>query len=204
MKPGRILWVVTGFLIAAGAVFLVIRGFRGSSSTTDTAGESASLAAQGQRAGSQGGQQADEQALPRWRSLSHSRGPEPPARPIRRAETDLRNPFDRAFATAELAGAALRLEGLVPGNLAMALISGRIVQRGDSLGAWQVVRIDHTGVSLADSAGRRLDLALGDPALPQVDSFGGIEAVSAEAEPARRRRVESSPKAKRPSGKGRD
>lgn len=208
MKPGRILGVVVGLLIATGAVFLVIRGFRGSSSTVSASGEANDLAAQGQGVGNQGGkqrgEQGDEQAVPRWQSFSNRMDLEPPARPIQRVETDLPNPFDRAFATAELAGAALRLEGIAPGNLAMAMISGRIVHVGDALGAWKVVRIDHNGVSLADSAGLRVDLALGDPALPEVDFPEGAEAASAEAESPRRRSVASSPKTRRTEHKSRE
>ena len=206
MKPGRIILVAVGLLIAAGALTLVIRGFRGSTSTADSAGGSDGSTEQGLGAGSQlgrGGSQGDEEALPRWQSFTHQLEPEPPERPIRRIDVALENPFDRAFATTELARAALRLEGIAPGTPAVALISGRVVHVGDSLASWQVVRIDNHGVSLADSAGQRLELTLGDPAIPEVDPVVPA-AAPAEAElPRRRQRSAPASKPKRPERRSR-
>jgi hypothetical protein len=156
MSAGRIALLACGILIAAGAVFLLFRGFVGAPAPSP--GPSA--------AEGRGGHGKAEEKAPRWQSFLRPGDPETPPRPGVRLARNLANPFDR-LATVGGAGRVrpekpgLRLEGISHGTQPVALLSGRAVRVGDTLSGFRVTRIDRSAVTLAGSRGARFSLTLG-------------------------------------------
>lgn len=159
MSPGRIALLACGILIAAGAVFLISRGFSGA----PAAGAEAPGTPAPEGRGSHG--KAEEKA-PRWQSFVRPGDPGTPPRPSIHLASRPASPFDRlptggSVAPARPANPGLRLEGISRGDQPVALLSGRAVRVGDTLSGFRVTRIDRSAVTLAGPGGARLGLTLG-------------------------------------------
>jgi hypothetical protein len=161
MSTRRIALLACGILIAAAAIFLVVRGFSGAPAAGDApAGPTASEG--------RGGHGKAEEKAPRWQSFVRPGDPGTPPRPGVRLARGLASPFDR-LATGGGGGApppppvnpGLRLEGISQGDRPVALLSGHAVRVGDTLSGFRVTRIDRAAVTLAGPRGARLGLTLG-------------------------------------------
>ncbi len=162
MNLRRIVLVVAGIGIAVAAVYLLFLGFRG----LRPASGPAAAAAEGATEETPGAQEDGEKA-PRWEDFAHPEDAEADAeRPIEGVGMAAASPFDRAWAQSKLEQLALRLEGVAPGDLPLALISGRVARIGDTIDDFQVIRIDRFGVSLLGPAGLYVDLAPGTSTAP--------------------------------------
>jgi hypothetical protein len=167
MSAGRIALVAAGLLFAAGALFLIVRGFRG-----EDAGPAAAATSPEAPEKTAAGGRAEEKPPPRWQSFIRPDERATPPRPVVRLVQDLPSPFDRlpdgggAAASGGGGGArpaspGFRLEGISFGAQTVALISGHAVRQGDAISGFRVVRIGRSAVTLAGPRGARLDLALG-------------------------------------------
>lgn len=158
MSVSRILLVLAGLLVAAGAVFLVVRGIQGfEGATSPSAG-----------AGEAGVEESGtDKILPEWEDYAHPGESETPVqRPIEGTGVAIVSPFDQSYARAKLRALALRLDGVAPGADALALISGQVMRLGDAIDEFRIVRIDKFGVSLANASGIHVDLGLGMSTAP--------------------------------------
>ena len=162
MSTGRIISIAAGLLIAAGALFLVVRGFRGApAGAATTAPEEAA-------AGAPGGGEAGDEAPPGWQSFIRPDERDTPPRPVVRFAQGLPSPFDRLPDGASGGGVRrekkerpdLRLQGISFGAQAVALLSGRAVRVGDTVSGYRVSRIGRSAVTLAGPQGDRFELAL--------------------------------------------
>lgn len=167
MSAGRIALIAVGFLIAAGALFLVVRGFRGAEAAPAAAAEAPEKTAAG-------GRPEEKEPPPKWQSFLRPDERKTPPRPVVRSVQDLPNPFDRlpngggggdggdgGESGAKPANPGFRLEGISVGAQTVALISGHAVREGDAISGFRVLRIGRSAVTLAGPQGARLDLALG-------------------------------------------
>ena len=155
MSMGRIALIAAGVLIAAGALFLIVRGFSGAaaSAATTVPGEEA--------AGAEGGgkKKDKDKAPPGWQSFIRPAERDTPPRPVVRFAQGLSNPFDRLPSASSGGGArrqenpGLRLEGISVGAQTVALLSGHAVREGDTVSGFRVVRIGRSAVTLAGPRG---------------------------------------------------
>lgn len=175
MTPGRLLLVGLGLLIAAGAVFLVARGWSGMSSGSGAAGvadaQNAGIPPPG---GGHGDDKEKEKAAPRWQSfirpdaagtagVADPHNP-PVPRPVLHFAAPVASPFHSAPAASVVApGEAphLRLDGVSPGEHGVALLSGKVVRLSETIAGYRLSRIGKSSVTLVSPAGARLDLVLG-------------------------------------------
>jgi hypothetical protein len=180
MTPGRILLIGLGLLITVGALFLVVRSFRGMGPPASPQAAATPGGAQGEEKGKE-----KEKAAPRWQSFLRpdDRAPVPP-RPLLHFPTPVASPFHRAPAaspTTPLAAPSLRLEGVSTGDRPAALISGRVVRVGGTIDGYRLGSIGKSRVSLSRPDGERLDLVLGAspppaaPATPAARDFRALE-----------------------------
>jgi hypothetical protein len=161
MSAGRALLIALGLLIAAGGIFLVVRGFR----HADAAG---AVPPDPPAADARDHHGKTEEKAPRWQSFVRPGGHDTPSRPVVRFARGLANPFDRLAAGGRRGGArpesanpGLRLEGVSTGTQPVALISGHAVREGDTISGFHVARIGRSAVTLVGPRGARLGLALG-------------------------------------------
>jgi hypothetical protein len=153
MPRQRIALFAAGFLIAVLALFLVVRGFRGTAEGPAAAAPEAAGAAPGGK--------SDEKAPPPpWQSFLRpdERTASPsPSRPLAHLAVQLPDPFVRAAAAPSVHRAAppgFRLEGISVGARTVALISGRAVREGEAIDGYRIVRIARSAVTLAGPGGR--------------------------------------------------
>ncbi len=162
MSTGRIVLIAAGLLIAAGALFLVVRGFSGAAAGAAAAPPDETAA------GATGGGKAGDKEPPAWQSFIQPDERDTPPRPVVRFAQGLSSPFDRLpdrLPAAKSGGGrrqdpGLRLEGISVGAQAVALLSGRAVRVGDTVSGFRVVRIGRSAVTLAGPQGTRHELAL--------------------------------------------
>jgi hypothetical protein len=154
ISKGRIALVAAGLLLGIAALLLVSRGLRAA------AGGSAVPAAAAPESRGRGG---EKEPPPRWQSFLRPGEKTAPPRPVVHVALGVSNPFDRPQGAPRPAGnPGFRLQGISTGVRAVALVSGRAVREGDSLGGYRVVRIARSAVTLAGPGGR-IDLALRAP-----------------------------------------
>jgi len=170
MSAGRIALIAVGVLVAVGALFLVVRGFR----SGPTAAASEATAAPAAETPPPNGGKPEEKPAPRWQSFLHPDERQTPPRPVVPFAQGLPSPFERPVASvsvsAKTENPGFRLEGISLGAEPVALVSGRAVRQGDTLQGFRVVRIGRREVTLAGPEGTRLQLALGEPAPPPLKS----------------------------------
>jgi hypothetical protein len=162
MSAGRIALFAAGLLIAAGALFLVVRGFRGA------AAGPAAAAPEAAAPGAHGGKGEEKAPPPRWQSFLRPDERAIPPRPLVHLAQGLPNPFARrpgpvappSNTGVRRADPGFRLEGISVGARTMALISGHAVREGDALAGYRIVRIGRSAVTLAGPQGDRLNLTL--------------------------------------------
>lgn len=183
MSMRRILILTVGALVAAGALFLLVR---------DALGTAASPATSPTTATGPSAVDDPEEKPPRWEDFTNPDSLEPPPRPLALGEIPAESPFERGYGREKLSNLDLRLDGVAPGTPPRAMISGRTLGIGDTIEEFRVLRIDRSGVALEGPAGLRIHLLPGmtfePPAaakLPSPPSLPGEEAD--EAKPARRR-----------------
>jgi hypothetical protein len=155
MSRGRIALVAAGLLLGVAALLLVSRGLRA------VAGGSAVPEAAAPESRGRGG---EKEPPPRWQSFLRAGEKAAPPRPVVHVARGVSNPFDRpqGGAPRPAGNPGFRLQGISTGVRAVALVSGRAVREGDSLGGYRVVRIARSAVTLAGPDGR-IDLALRAP-----------------------------------------
>jgi len=164
MSAGRIVLIAFGLLIAAGGIFLVVRGFGGAAaaSNADQPGQPDPPAAS-----TRGSHGKAEEKEPRWQSFVRPDEREAPPRPVVRFAKGVVDPFDRP-ATGGGTGRSrpenpgFHLEGISNGTQPVALISGHAVREGDTISGFRVARIGRSAVTLAGPQGARLSLTLGE------------------------------------------
>lgn len=160
-SKGRVVLITAGLLIAAGALFLLARGFRGAAA----AGQ-ATPAPEETAAGPADGGKAGDKAPPEWQSFLRPDERKTPPRPVLRVAQGLPDPFDRLPGAGSGGGRRespqppLRLEGISIGAQPVALLSGRAVRVGDTVSGYRVARIDRSAVTLAGPQGARHELSL--------------------------------------------
>jgi|SRR5579872_1444746 len=162
MSTGRAVLVALGLLIAAGGIFLVVRGFRGA----DAAGSLPTLPTlpTPPAAEPRGRHGRNEEKAPGWGSFVRPGERETPLRPLVRFASGVADPFDRLPAPPRVArpgNPGFRLEGISGGARPVALISGHAVREGGAVSGFRVVRISRSEVLLAGPRGDRLGLRLG-------------------------------------------
>ncbi len=161
MSAGRIALVAAGLLIAAGAVVIVVLGFRGANAGAPAGMDerAADDDSTGAGVGAGGAAHAEAKApLPRWQSFMKADPRSTPPRPLVRLARRQPSPFDRAAGGTRAESPDLRLEGISAGAQTVALISGHAVREGGTIAGFQVVHIGRSAVTLAGPRGTHIDL----------------------------------------------
>jgi hypothetical protein len=160
MPAGRIALVAAGLLIAAGAILIVVLGFRGASAGASAGMEDRANADGAEGAGGAAGDaHAEAKApLPRWQSFMKADSRTTPPRPLVHLSLRQLSPFARPAGGTRAESPDLRLEGISAGAETVALISGHAVHEGGTIAGFQVVHIGRSAVTLAGPRGTRIDL----------------------------------------------
>lgn len=187
MPAGRIALIAAGLLLAAGALFLILRGFSGAAGPSGAAPETSAAAP---AAGGAKGDKPEKEPPPKWQSFMRPGERQTPPRPVVRLAGEVPDPFDRlaaAGAVARTENPGLRLEGIsAAGGRPVALVSGHAVREGGTVAGFRVARIGRSAVTLAAADGGRLELALGEPAPPPAAAPAGPRAPRVARSPAAR------------------
>jgi hypothetical protein len=201
MPAGRIALIAAGLLLAAGALFLILRGFSGAAPEAPAAAPAA---------GGAKGDKPEKEPPPKWQSFMRPGERQTPRRPVVRLTGEMPNPFDRlaaAGAVARTENPGLRLEGIsAAGGRPVALVSGHAVREGGTVAGFRVARIGRSAVTLAAPDGGRLELALGEPAPPPAAAPAVPRAPMVARSPAARAagpHPAPPPAASRPAGRER-